>query len=322
MQSGPFLTTRRELLLGLAGAALASSKVRNSMYNPEIAAHTSIWVEEAALRNKRPADLVEEALAATRAAGYHRIELASEFLTPDAKDRTLRLLEKEKLEPSILFASGPFHTREAAEASRRQVKDMALAMMGRGVQLLNFSPAVKPNRQALTTEELDTEAYHLNRMGEDIRQAGLDLMVHHHDSEMRDNAREWRYLISHTEPPLVSFCLDVDWAARANMNPVSLVDTANYRLRAVHLRNPKKGEDQELLREGDIDMAAIARLLKQMQYDGFLVVELTHPKNAARQYALTQDLSLSRWYAQEVFGIRQGNPPVDMGPHVRLHPNA
>jgi hypothetical protein len=37
MESGPFSYARRELLFGLAGAALAFPKARNSLYNPELA---------------------------------------------------------------------------------------------------------------------------------------------------------------------------------------------------------------------------------------------------------------------------------------------
>ena len=58
-------------------------------------------------------------------------------------------------------------------------------MMGRGARYINFSPAVKPDGQPMSDSELDTEAYQLNRMGDDIAPAGLDLMVHHHGAEMR-----------------------------------------------------------------------------------------------------------------------------------------
>jgi sugar phosphate isomerase/epimerase len=321
MQFGPFLTTRRELLLGMAGAALASAKVRNGMYNPEIAAHTSIWLVEAERRKQSLADILDEALSATHAAGYRRVELSSDFLAGGLKDPTIRLLEKNKLEPSIIFTEGPVYTRSDAEMSRARVKDLAWLMMGRGARYINFTPAVKTNRQPMSDAELDTEAYHLNRMGDDIAAAGLDLMVHHHEAEMRDNAREWRYLLAHTETKLVSFCLDVDWVFRAGLSPVSLIGDAGFRLRAVHLRNPRNGRDQELFRDGDIDMAQVARILRQMQYDGLLVIELLGDRDTRRQYPLATDLSLSRWYAQEMFGSRPGSRPVDMGPHVRLHPH-
>src|SRR5215475_6943672 len=110
MQSAPFHTTRRELLLGLAGAALASAKVRNGIYNPEIAAHTSIWLAEAERRKRPLADILDEALSATHAAGYRRVELTSDFVAGGVKDRIFRLLERNRLEPSVVFAEGPLYT--------------------------------------------------------------------------------------------------------------------------------------------------------------------------------------------------------------------
>jgi sugar phosphate isomerase/epimerase len=235
------------------------------MYDPELAAHTSIWLAEAELRGQDPANILEEALDSTRAAGYRRVELVSDFLAADLRDRTLGLLARNKLEPSVIFVEGPLYSRQLAEATRRRVKDLAWIMTGRGTRFVNFSPFRKPGEQAMMRDELDTEAYQLNRMGEDLGTVGLDLTVHHHEAEMRDNAREWRFLVANTEPSLVSFC--------------------------------------------------------QMQYDGMLVVELVPPESRKQEYSLATDLSLSRWYAQEVFGSRPGFAPVDMGPHVRLHPH-
>ncbi len=154
-------------------------------------------------------------------------------------------------------------------------------------------------------------------MGQDLRATAIGLMVGHHLSEMRDNAREWRYTLAHTEAGLVSFCLDLDWAVRAGMRPLATLDTAGSRLRNIHLRNPRRGVSQEVLREGDIEMVAVARFLRQSSYDGYLVVDLSANPQSPRQYTLTEALSFSRWYMQQVFGMRPGAPPVDMGPHVR-----
>lgn len=309
--------TRRELLFGMAGAALAYSQPRNRIYNPQLALHTSLWLSEAELRQKRLGDILEEAFVSTQRAGYGRVELTSDFLSPDLRGRTLALLRKNKLQPAIVFTSGPLYEREAGEKSRESVLEMAGLMNGSDTRLFNFSPAPKPYSQPKTTEQLETQAYQLNRMGQDLTKAGMGLMVHHELAEMQDNAREWRYTLAHTETGLVSFCLDLDWVVRAGQNPLTLMDTASARLRNLHLRNPRKGVNQELLREGDIDMFKIARLLRQMTYDGFLTVELHYDKDTRREYPPTEALSLSRWYMQEIFGSRPGSPPVDMGPHVR-----
>jgi len=317
MKLASVVHTRRQLLFGMAGAALAYSQPRNRIYNPQLAAHMSLWLEEAELRNQHLGDILDEAFLGTSHAGFRRVELTSDFLSPDLRARTLRMLGRTKLQPAILFTTGSLYERAAADASRAQVLDVARLMDGFDTRFVNFSPASRPDGQPKTAEELDTQAYQLNRMGQDLTQVGMGLMVHHLPDAMEDNAREWRYTLAHTETGLVSFCLDVDWVTRAGLNPLALMDTASARLRNLHLRNPRMGVYQELLRDGDINMFAISRFLRDSSYDGFLTVELLYDKNTKRQYPVTEALSLSRWYMQEVFGSRPGNPPVDMGPHVR-----
>ena len=111
MQSASFRTTRRQLLLGMAGTALASAKVRNGMYSPEILAHTSILLVEAERRKRPLADILDEAPSTTQAAGYGRVEVSFDFLADGLEDRTFRLLENNKLTPSIVFVEGPLYRR-------------------------------------------------------------------------------------------------------------------------------------------------------------------------------------------------------------------
>jgi len=317
MKSGTVSQTRRQMLFGMAGAALAMSQPRNRIYNPELAAHTSVWQNEAERRNCKLSDILEEAFASTERAGYRRIELVSGFLRPDLRQRTLAALRKNHLQPAVVFASGSLLDRQTAEFTRERILESARFMSGLDARFVNFSPVTAPGGRSKTAEELENQAYQLNRMGQDLVQNGLTLTVHHQLPEMREDAREWRYTVAHTETGLVSFCLDVDWIVRAGLRPLTLMDIASARLRNIHLRNPRMGVNQELLREGDINMFEISRFLRAMSYDGFLTVELQHDPDTSRQHSLTEDLSLSRWYMQEIFGSRPGNPPVDMGPHVR-----
>lgn len=317
MKHASVTQTRRQVLFGMAGAALAYSQPRNRMYNPLLAAHTSLWVMEAALRNVRLGAIADEAFTSIQRAGYGRVELAADFLAPDLRPRTLELLRRNRLQPAIVSASGPMYQRADAEDSRERIVEMARVMNGWDTRFIDFHPAVKPDGIPKTAEELETQAYQLSRMGQDLAQTGMGLMVGHHLAEMQDDAREWRYTAAHTETGLVSFCLDVDCMVRSGLRPLALLDTAGVRMRSLHLRNPRNGLNQEFLREGDINMTEIARFLRQSSYDGYLVVDLLRDPFTKRDYSLTQALSRSRWYMQEVFGSRPGSPPVDMGPHVR-----
>ncbi|HLK50652.1 MAG TPA: hypothetical protein VKT49_21075 [Bryobacteraceae bacterium] len=309
--------TRRQMLFGLAGAALAHSQPRNRLYNPLLAAHTSLWLTEAALRNVRLASILDEAFTSIQRAGYRRLELASDFLAPELRTRTLEALHDNKLQPAIIADTGSIWEKSLAEETRGRILETARLMSRWNARFVDFHPADKPDGSPKTAEELETQAYQLNRMGQDLMQFGLGLIAGHHLSEMREDAREWRYSLAHTESRFVSFGLDPDWAVRAGMRPLMLLDSAGSRLRSLQLRNPRNGVSQELLREGDVDMVPIARFLRQSSYDGYLVVDLSANAQMRREHPLTEALSLSRWYMQQVFGMRPGSPPVDMGPHVR-----
>lgn len=317
MRSTSVSHTRRELLFGMAGAALAIPQPRNRLYNPLLAVHTSIWQAEAALRNRRLADIQEEAFLRMERAGYRRIELISEFLEPDLRAHTLDLLRKHNLQATIIAVDGPLWEKAAAEDSRQRVLEIARLMQGWDTRFIDFHPTAKPAGAPRTADDLYTEAYQLNRMGQELAQIGMRLMAGHGVAEMQDDARDWRYMASHTETRRVSFCIDVDCVARAGMRPVTMLDAAGPRLHSLLLRNPREGTHQELLREGDINMTTIAQFLRASSYDGYLVVDLVRDPAVQREYGLTEALSRSRWYMQEVFGSRPGNPPVDMGPHVR-----
>jgi len=309
--------TRRQMLFGLAGAALAYTQPRNRIYNPILAAHTSLWLTEAALRNVRPGAILDEAFTSIHRAGYSRVELASDFLAPELRMRTLESLHANKLQPALFSDTGSLWEPALAEDTRGRILETARLLSRWDTRFIDFHPADKPDGTPKTKDELETQAYQLNRMGQDLMATGIGLMVGHHLSEIRDNAREWRYTLAHTETGLVSFCVDLDWAVRAGPSPLATLDTAGSRLRNIHLRNPRGGVSQETLRDGDIDMVPVARFLRQSSYDGYLVVDLSANPRAPRLYALTEALSRSRWYMQEVFGMRPGQPPVDMGPHVR-----
>jgi hypothetical protein len=117
--------TRREVLLGMAGAALAFSQPRNRIYNPQLAAHTSLWLEEAGLRHESLDDILDEAFGSMRRAGYRRLELDSAFLGAGLRARTLPLLRDSRLQPTVLYMSGPLYAIPAAEETRNQVLQTA-----------------------------------------------------------------------------------------------------------------------------------------------------------------------------------------------------
>src|SRR5215469_9118639 len=110
--------TRRQMLFGMAGAALAYPQPRNRIYNPTLAAHTSLWLTEAALRNVRLGAVLDEAFTSIHRAGYSRVELASDFLAPELKLRTLEALRANHLQPALFSDTGALWEHSIAEETR------------------------------------------------------------------------------------------------------------------------------------------------------------------------------------------------------------
>jgi len=305
--------TRREALAGMARLAggtllsqgfLAKSALSGPAgYNPILSVQTYIWVQRFQSQNKALADGVQEMLAGIRSAGFRRVELIADFLKPDVRDKTLALLEGNGLQMPTLYASSTLHEAEPAERSVADIVELAQAVKGSGLRAIVTNPSPKPNQGRKSDAELDTQARYLNRLGGELQKRGMRLLVHHHIPELLENAREWRHQSQHTDPKLVRCCVDVEWAHRGGQEPLSFLREVGTRLASLHLRNSEGGVWLEDFGAGDIDYEKVADYLKQIRYDGYLVVELAYEKDTKITRPLEENLRLSRLYAEKVFGL-------------------
>jgi hypothetical protein len=82
------------------------------------------------------------------------------------------------------------------------VLQLAARAVAAGAQALNVNPSPKPNRDRISDLELNTQCSALNRLGEALAKRKLQLLVHHHDAELIENAREWQHQLQNTDPAL------------------------------------------------------------------------------------------------------------------------
>jgi sugar phosphate isomerase/epimerase len=308
--------SRRDFLAAATAAAAPACLARTAYYDPRLAVHTQIWLQEARRRNLPLTDILDQAFSGTHRAGYARVELMWDFLVPLCSSQTLKLLKKYKLEASVLAVQAPLFPAGAAAAARAQVVETATMMRRAGTQAVSLT-LVAGGSGARTEEQLRCEAVQLVALAEQLSDLGMGLLLHPDVSELRD-ARAWRFLLAHTEPSLVSLCLDLDSALRAGQDPIRVLKEAGNRLGSLHLRNSRRGDWLPELADGDIDLPGVARILRQMFYTGFLIVELMQDPGIERRESIPMALYRSRRYMQDVFGQRPGYLPVDMGPHVRV----
>jgi len=279
--------TRRQWLL----SAAAASQARAATYNPLLGTQIYVWTQQKAA--------VEDALGGVRRAGYDRLEMMAQFFEPALLERTKAALRANRLELCSVYNGGPMHEAEGAEQTIAKTVALADVVKPLGVPAINFNP--NPLSGPKTDAQLAVQARSLDRLGKELKQRGLRLTLHQHAPEMRDHAREWRYSLRNTDPDLVWFCVDVDWIKRGGQDPMTLLGEAGKRIASLHLRSARDGVWMEDFGDGDVDYRQVATYLKEIGYQGYLLVELAYEKATNPTRSLEEDLRRSRLYAEKIF---------------------
>jgi inosose dehydratase len=295
----------------LAGASLVSPGIiwaspgkETTGYAPKLSVEGYIWIQHFASQKETLAEGEDEALRETHQAGYQRVELSSDFFKPEVRERTRELLVKYQLNPESVYAGTTLHEVQAAEGSIQSVLDLAQFLKPLGTRIIVTNPSPKPNQERKSDEELKTQAQYINQLGTALQHEGIRLLLHHHTPELRDNAREWWYELEHTNPQAVGCCVDVHWAYRGGQEVMPFLRRVGARVESLHLRNSQKGVWMEDFGPGDVDYSPVAEYLHQINYRGFLVVELAYEKTTVKTRSLEEDLRRSLIYTKKVFGLK------------------
>lgn len=293
--------SRRSVLGALASAGAAGARAR---YQPKLAAQVYVWTQIFDAQKRPLADGLPEVYETTRKVGYTRMELTSSFLTPQTLPITQEHVRKHGLQIPIVYHGGPLHEAAGAEKTIAEILDVAGRAKSLGATIINTNPSPKPKKAAKTDSELACQAKSLMRAAGELNKRGMQLIVHHHDPEMADNAREWRHLLRNTDPKLVGLCMDFDWIILGGQEPFAILKEAVPRLVSFHLRNARGGIWTQSVGEGDYDYPALARFLRNHGFTGYLVAELAYRKETEITRPLGENLRLSREYIEKTFSLR------------------
>jgi inosose dehydratase len=269
---------------------------------PRLIAQGYVFTQEFSRRKVPLSDGLSEIFATTRDAGFHGIELMSQMFTPELAPRTVELARKDVIDVPITYSGGRMHEPDAGPKAIANVLALAASAAQAGTVAIDINP--DPIGREKTDAELTVQAENLNRLGEALRKREQRLFVHHHTPEMANNAREWRHILQHTDPALVSLTVDTHWAYRGGQDWMGIVREAGKRLASLHLRNSLGGVWSESFGEGDLDYSKLASYLRESNLHPYLVVELAYEAKTPHTRSLTENLRLGREYAQRVFGVR------------------
>ncbi|WP_162052195.1 sugar phosphate isomerase/epimerase family protein [Pontibacter pamirensis] len=189
------------------------------------------------------------------------------------------LLKKHNIEMRSLYVGCTLHKEKEAEESLEQVVSIAKAARPLGVKIIvtNPSPIRWGGEEDKTDAELALQAKYLGKIGAELREQGITLAYHNHDSEMRRSAREFHHMMVATDPQHVALCLEPHWLYRGSGNSqVAMFDIMRLygnRIAEVHLRQSKNGIWSETFGEGDIDYEQLANELLSLGVRPHLVLE-------------------------------------------------
>ncbi len=266
-----------------------------------LATQLYVWLQVYAREQKNLDERLDEAFGEVRAAGFDAIEGWLKWCaTPEQTAQTGELLKKHGLQLVSMYQGGAYHEREAAEKTVAETLDFAKRARDIGCPMLNVNP--NPLGREKTDDELKVQGEYLNRLAHELKNIGLSLVIHFHDPEMRNNAREHRANLANTDPNLVGFCMDFHWVLRGGQDPIMILRETGARARSLHVRNSVNGMWSETFGDGDIDYRQVKTALDDIGYRGPLIVELAYEAQTHITRSLVENERLAREYAVRVFG--------------------
>ena len=280
---------------GLSRAQPASSRMSVEGY---------IFEQYAQSLQKPLADVVGQVIPMAKAAGFHNLELGPAFFASGISEQVLRLVRSEGLRMPSIYVGGPMHESEGATQTIAKALRLAQTCAPFGCQAVVNNPDPKAGKQPKTDAELKTEAEFLNRMGGALAEHGFELRVHHHTPQLAQHAREWKYILAHTDPKTVHICVDVDWAYEGGYDPLAFLREVGRRVREIHVRSARNKIWLEDVEDSDIDYRRVTAYLREERLDPLVVVELAYRPQTKVTRTLGEDLRLSRIYVERVFGLQ------------------
>ncbi|MER3318379.1 MAG: sugar phosphate isomerase/epimerase [Allomuricauda sp.] len=115
---------------------------------------------------------------------------------------------------------------------------------------------------------LDDFVDFLTELGKKCEKAGIQLLYHNHDMELKmdeNGDKPLDYLLKHTDPKYVNFQMDLFWMTRANADPVAYFEKYPGRFKSWHVKDMDQEDRFAPVGEGKIDFK---RILDHMEESG------------------------------------------------------
>jgi len=227
---------------------------------------------------------IDRAIAEIGGLGYEGVELF-DGNAADYADRPGELrgqLEAAGVELVSVYTGGNFIYDEILPEELHRVRRAAELAAGAGAAALVVGGGAR-RADGTRDSDYDKLGAALDRVSLIAEEHGLTACYHPHLTTIVETPDELDRLMSRTH---VGFCPDTAHLAAGGGDPAALIRRYGERIRHVHLKDVRLDPLQFLpLGEGELDLVDILRAVREVGYDGWLVIELDaydgDPRDAA-----------------------------------------
>jgi inosose dehydratase len=196
----------------------------------------------------------EDSIACLKDLGLNTMEFCAVHFPPDADDANFANVKATVEAAGIDVACFGVEGFSADGAANRKKFEFAKAM---GIEVLTADP---------TPDSFDS----LDAL---CAEFGVKIGIHNHGPGARYdkvadtlNAVEGRH-------PLIGACIDTGHAIRSGEVPEEVIEALGDRLLSMHLKDWVGNEKEVIIGEGDLDVVAVAKALKAVNFSGPIVME-------------------------------------------------
>lgn len=258
------------------------------------------WVYAATQPQYDITPVLPQVFADMRYAGMDGIELMHTALRPaDAVERIGELSQKNQLPILGTSFGGEMWDRARHQAVLEDAEIVITRLAKLGGRTLGTSVGAAPKRK--TPDQLDAQAELLRKIIALCQANGVVLNLHNHTYEVADELHDLKGTLARI--PDVRLGPDLNWLLRGGVDPAKFIRRYGKQIVFLHIRDQKAdGRWSEAVGEGDMDYREIGQALREVAFQGHVVIELAHERDFKPTRPLRESLKISRTFVRRVLG--------------------
>jgi inosose dehydratase len=237
------------------------------------------------------------------AGGFDGVEpFTAKFLNDEAMNELEQLLPQHKsIQMSSVYWSGAFEDASQHEKLKEESRRILGYLKRFGAERLTFGPP-RP-----TTGDEKAAIGNTAKIANAIGKLALDeykirVDIHPHVNSLIENPRQMDMLMDLTDPKYFNLAPDTAQLYMGGADPVAFFEKYKHRIIYMHYKDirgynrnlPGYKENVIELGRGVIDFPALHRILKSMNYKGWITIDLDNARISPRESAKVQKEYIDR----------------------------